>query len=162
MKVSLRIASTTKPDKTYDIFNAHTVKALELSVQSINAASMIKKYPHLKGITLESYSHVKPRILIGVDNGKLGLPRGFREGRDGEPIATKTKLGWVVHGTVKNTTSVDPQHSVIHHHLHICNCNVKEDSDIQQPVKSFFSVESLGVSKPENTIESVQDRRAPF
>ena len=41
-------------------------------------------------------------ILIGNDHADSLLHREFRVGRDGEPMAFKTKLGWLLMGASKH------------------------------------------------------------
>jgi hypothetical protein len=36
--------------------------------------------------------------LIGVGHSKLGLPFCVRQSTWNQPVATKTRLGWIVHG----------------------------------------------------------------
>lgn len=153
-RVNLEISSSLKEDKRFQIRSARTVQSLDLPTQSVSIKNLSSKYPHLKGVNIESYDQVKPRILIGLDNGKLGLPRGYREGKDNEPIATKTLLGWVVHGA--SGESSNDKHTNAYHHFHICDC----DKQLHQLVKDLYSTESLGGTKNMNTLESASEQHA--
>jgi len=44
----------------------------------------------------------KPTILIGEDHAHLTLERESVESDNGGPIASRTKLGWMVHGRLND------------------------------------------------------------
>ncbi|XP_050093846.1 uncharacterized protein LOC126576581 [Anopheles aquasalis] len=71
---------------------------LLLPQQSLSLSQLQARYGHLQGVPAASYSNVSPRILIGVKHIQLGLTLKCKEGRLGEPVAMKTRLGWTVCG----------------------------------------------------------------
>lgn len=48
--------------------------------------------------------NVQPRMLIGLQHTHLLTSRKTVEGREGEPVAKKTKLGWVVFGRSQSSS----------------------------------------------------------
>lgn len=96
MQVSLQVSALG--GKTFQISKAHTVASLALPAQSLCVTDLLSRYDHLRGLPLTSYDHVRPRLLIGMDNCHLGREQNVAEGRIGEPIAAKTRLGWIVYG----------------------------------------------------------------
>ncbi|CAL8103429.1 unnamed protein product [Orchesella dallaii] len=101
--VSLKISgmSADEPmEKKYLLKDVRTVKNLRLPSQPLEAFNMRKQWKHLELIPFLNVNKNPPLILLGQDNIQLSAPREIVEGAEGEPIATLTKLGWVVHGKV--------------------------------------------------------------
>lgn len=95
MRVTLQLSGHEKSSERFKLNNVRTVQNLSLPVQSVSPDELGTKFPHLQGLPLAQYSEAL-RILIGIDNGKLGLPLKIKEGSWTKPIATKTRLGWTV------------------------------------------------------------------
>lgn len=115
-----------------------------------------ERYAHLRETALEGYHAAVPRILIGVDNSKLGLPLEICEGKWTEPVATRTtRLGWTVHGNNKNATDTTSDANTSQHCFHACRCS--PDRELHLMVKHFFSMESYGVRKVETLPESAEE-----
>ena len=93
VKLSLKISGVRNFREVYEIQEVHTVRDLALPKQSVSASHLATKYNHLKGMPLTSYDNVSPRILIGMNNYRLGHTLKSREGSENEPIISKTRLG---------------------------------------------------------------------
>lgn len=113
MRVVLGISGKGENQHKYRIKDVRTVKSLNLPKQKINKAELVKEYP-LEKIPFEDFDD-EPRILIGLDNIKLGLSREYVEGKWTEPIASKTLLIWVVHG--QNGYSSNSESKMVQHHI---------------------------------------------
>ncbi|XP_065086466.1 uncharacterized protein LOC135708344 [Ochlerotatus camptorhynchus] len=77
------------------------------------------------------------------------MPLKCREGHKGEPVATKTRLGWCVYGG-GNAKTVG------------VSCHISEvqpETDLHEVVKRYFEQEDTG-TKPVVELESVEDTRA--
>uniref|UniRef100_A0A182NPY0 Peptidase aspartic putative domain-containing protein n=1 Tax=Anopheles dirus TaxID=7168 RepID=A0A182NPY0_9DIPT len=98
LEVNLQISSVHRGAKVYDLRNVHTLRELMLPTQTLPIQELVTLYPHMKGLPIDSYTNVVPRILIGVNNIHLGKPLRCVEGKFDEPIAAKTRLGWTVFG----------------------------------------------------------------
>ncbi|XP_065076520.1 uncharacterized protein LOC135700058 [Ochlerotatus camptorhynchus] len=135
--------------------DVRTVEELQLPFQSLDMAHLAEKHTYLRGLPVESYSNVRPRILIGLRHANLMLVRRSREGTIGEPIAVKTNLGWTVYGgwTMENSLNNTS------HTYHICTCNEQSETYLNQMVKDYFSIDSL-VVKPNQLRMSKDDERA--
>ncbi|XP_013145917.1 PREDICTED: uncharacterized protein LOC106109067 isoform X2 [Papilio polytes] len=55
-----------------------------------------------------SYDAEPPQLVIGLDNWELIITREFKKGEPGQPVASNTKLGWVLHGV--DIGSAEPIH----------------------------------------------------
>ncbi|XP_058816775.1 uncharacterized protein LOC131680070 [Topomyia yanbarensis] len=157
MKLDLEVSGTGEVQKKYRLAGAHTVAGLDLFHQTVDTELMCKEYPHLRGIPIESYINVQPRILIGIDNANLTFPLKGREGKMYEPIATKTRLGWIVHGGSNTGEAVVGHHS---HSVQTCPCSERSDGMLQQAVREYFSLDGLGIYRPEKQLYSAADQRA--
>lgn len=54
-------------------------------------------YRHLIGLPIADIKD-QPKILIGQDNINLIVARKIAQGPENVPIATKTSIGWILHG----------------------------------------------------------------
>ena len=76
-----------------------TSACLNLPVQTMNISAMKRRWQHQESILLTSATQAcKPRISIGQDNAHLTIAPEVHEGPPNSPVATKTKLGWVIDG----------------------------------------------------------------
>ena len=77
----------------------------------------------------------KVTVLIGTNQSDLLVHRDYRTGKDDEPVAVKTALGWlIVGGTKFNKLNM--------------NCNVINSNDIDvlnENIKRFWSIDSYGI-----------------
>ena len=149
-RVSLRISGSHHNAKEFRISDARTVKKLSLPKQSLN--ENISTYTHLRQLPINTFDNAIPKILIGIDNWQLGVPLRVKEGNWDDPVATKTRLGWVIHGKQRGLPA---NHNV--HHFHVCEC--KDDNSLHKLVKDYFSIESLGIRVSETNLESKDDQR---
>ncbi|CAG7723450.1 unnamed protein product, partial [Allacma fusca] len=107
LNVSLSISSG-KGEDIYPLNNVHTMSDLSLPVQSVNFPQLRKKWNYLTKVVVKSLSEAKPQILIGQDNYHLIAPREIVEGPPNAPLATRTKLGWVIYGSLPTLNASDP------------------------------------------------------
>lgn len=152
-----RLAITGVQDraKQFTLDEVRTVKELQLPHQSLDMDEMKERYPHLRGLPIKSYERVRPRILIGMKHVHVSLVLQSREGKPEQPIATKTRLGWTVCGaSYENRGS-----SMVHYTFHI-GTTATSDEDLHQAMKEYFSLDSMGVVKSNQSLLSSEDQRA--
>ncbi|XP_058826816.1 uncharacterized protein LOC131686839 [Topomyia yanbarensis] len=160
VKLSLEISGINSESKTYLLPKVHTVGHLALPRQSVSFDDMARRYSHLQGLRIESYSNVSPRILIGIDNCRLGHAIDSHEGDVDEPTATKTRLGWLVYGPCSFTPSLSAPENAAHHSFHICPCSKEVDANLQMSLKEYFSLDSMGVADATKLMLSKDGERA--
>lgn len=160
VKLALEISGTHNKNKKYQLPKVHTVRDLSLPRQSVAMKELANRYCHLKGLPVDSYSDVSPRILIGIDNCKLGNTLDVIEGEENEPTAAKTCLGWLVYGPCSLGYGTSATNYNAYHSFHICPCSKEADVDLQRAVKDYFSLDSLGVTKQTQLLLSKDDERA--
>lgn len=157
-KVSLEISGVRNPAKRFRLDDVHTVDKLKLPLQTLAFEKLAEKHRHLKGLPVDSYWDVRPQILIGMNHVQVGRNLLTKEGSALEPIASKTRLGWIVYGP-----SLDQNQNVnssLFHNFHICKASHASEDDLHKLVKSFFALDSLGISKPAKPILTSEDERA--
>ncbi|XP_055542827.1 uncharacterized protein LOC129728415 [Wyeomyia smithii] len=120
---------------------------------------LVHQYDYLTDLPTDSYQNVQPRILIGVDNCYLGHALDSREGMIHEPIAARTRLGWIIFGPL-STAAPAVSDSPACNNLHICACCERKDAELHNTVKAYFSLDSLGVARFTKPLLSKDDDRA--
>ncbi|XP_055591192.1 uncharacterized protein LOC129743240 [Uranotaenia lowii] len=151
--------SGTRGGEKYRLSKVHTVENLSLPQQTLKMAKLASEYEHLDGVSADSYHNVRPRILIGIDNCRLGQALDSREGGKDEPIAARTRLGWIVFGPC-STTSHPTTNFTAHHSIHVCSCCEQSDADLHNMVKTYMSLDSTGVMSSVKPLLSKDDERA--
>ncbi|XP_058816370.1 uncharacterized protein LOC131679655 [Topomyia yanbarensis] len=136
----------------HSLSDVRTVSKLDLPRQSLRYAELAETFPYLKGLPIDDYDQAVPRILIGNDNAHVTSTLKLRDGRPGEPIAAKSRLGWTVYGS-----NQDKSGDIVHS-FHICECQEAEQT-LHELVEKFFSVESLGIMEVAHP-ESAKTQRA--
>ncbi|XP_055589201.1 uncharacterized protein LOC129741485 [Uranotaenia lowii] len=154
--VNLRVSGSNKSfERSYSLSEVRTVRELNLPKQSLITTDMKRKYPHLNNIPFESYRDAVSRILIGLDHAHLGNAFKTREGRFNQPIAVKSRLGWIVFG---NCAETEPASFFVNmHSIPRCECN--DDDSLQKLVKNYFSLDSIGISHS-SPLMSTYDQKA--
>ncbi|XP_065078771.1 uncharacterized protein LOC135701764 [Ochlerotatus camptorhynchus] len=138
--------------KVYQLSEVYTVENLGLPEQSIDVDELAKQYKHLQRLPVKSFQRATPGLLIGVNNIHLLNTAKIREGKEQEPIAAKTRIGWVVCGCLRGE-----ENQFLHRQMHICA--ELTELDLHNYVREFFSVESIGVAVAPN-LEGKDDQRA--
>lgn len=147
-------------NKVYSI-KARSVSELNLPLQDFSVVDC-NKYVNLKMLKDKlCTSKLRPEILIGQDNYHLLLSLQTCLGKPNEPVATRTPLGWCVHGIVPVPRNARRSHSTFHtYRLDDVMEEGAEDClrDLHDQVQRSFSLESMGISgKPR---ENINDDRA--
>lgn len=130
--ISLEISGDQK--EIYTLNNIKTVKNIDLPIQSFNAKDLPEKYKSFKSLPI-NYSNAKPRILLGLSHSSYAYAKNSEE-KDGL-IASNTKLGWIIHGSMK--TNNENVSSPLCLHLD------HEKDDLNLLVKNYINSENLGI-----------------
>ncbi|XP_055623744.1 uncharacterized protein LOC129767148 [Toxorhynchites rutilus septentrionalis] len=125
--------------KRYKLSEVYTVDNLGLPQQTTDYAELAARYTHLEKLPVKSFKSAIPGILIGQSNCHLLATLKLREGKLNEPVATKTRIGWAVCGSLRSSQTSD-----VHKQLHMYA--VPTTVDLHEYVQRFFDIESLGVA----------------
>lgn len=153
-RVSLTVSGVEENAESICLRNVRTIPraALDLPKSSRDILQLQDQYPYLKDIKIPQPFDKKPDLLIGLEHAKLGLAKQTREGTWNEPVASRTSLGWVIHGKQKFTTT-----PIIQRNFVVCECD--HENQIHQLIENFFSTEAFGVNAVKKR-EAEDDKRA--
>ena len=113
---------------------------------SIASPEEIKKWPHLKDLRLPRANQADVTILIGQDVTEALWPLELRKGKEGEPYATRTPLGWTLNGPL---STEDMEESAISNFI---QADVALDRQVEQFWKLDTS-EALADCSPQMSVD---------
>ncbi|XP_045765275.1 uncharacterized protein LOC123867328 [Maniola jurtina] len=125
-------------EEEFTLRNARTVQRLMFTKQNIEQREL-RDCVHLQKIEDKLiYKNASPKILIGQDNWELLLALEIRTGRRDQPVASNTRLGWVLHGC----------RTSYHENVAFCGHIIlkEQDNKMENMRKEFFNMEALGIS----------------
>ncbi|XP_065365403.1 uncharacterized protein LOC135958426 [Calliphora vicina] len=143
-RVNLHISGPNKIKYTLPV---RTVKQLSLPSQSINYKNLCNQYPHLKGLPINDFTNAEPSVLLGINNLKFCIPTRVKEGKNNEPIAIRTRLGWLLCGN----SNID-QTKQIEYNFHTCECDCQNENKLNYLIKQFYSLEMAGITNTTSMI----------
>ncbi|XP_062557612.1 uncharacterized protein LOC134222478 [Armigeres subalbatus] len=136
--LALKISGVSDTNDVFELSEVHTVRDLSLPKQSVSIS----------------------QLATNMDNCRLGHASRSIEGSENEPVASKTRLGWMVYGPCSIESGTIISSNSGHHSFHICACVNEEDKDLNAAMKEYFSIESLGVSAASKSLPSKDEERA--
>lgn len=152
--VTLQISGIGIEARRFKLTGVRTMQNLNLPRQSVDMAIICDWYKQMRGLPIESYDGAVPKLLIGVDNAYLGVALRHVCGLTAGPLAAKTRLGWTICGPLREATITtrvaERVMTIIPNWL----------TELHQAVKDHFSLDSVGIYRPADALESRQDRRA--
>lgn len=121
---------------------ARTIKNLKLMRQSVPAKLLDEE--HLRDLAKDEvcYDSAYPGILIGADHWEYIVSQELRVGKPNQPAASRTQLGWVIHGTVPRRV-IGVQDSVLH--IHTADDIERQNQQLQELVEKHFSIDAMGI-----------------
>ncbi|CAH0730313.1 unnamed protein product, partial [Brenthis ino] len=126
---------------------ARTIKNMKLHQQSIPSALL--KQEHLRDLPKEEvcYDQAHPGILVGTDHWEYIVSRELRVGGPNQPAASRTQLGWVVHGTAPRSV-IHNQDGVLHVFTVEPGGGLKKQQDqrLHDLVEEHFRIDALGIA----------------
>ncbi|XP_017479997.1 PREDICTED: uncharacterized protein LOC108369409 [Rhagoletis zephyria] len=136
--------------KRYKLRRVYGVSNLQLPSQSLSKAELSCDDTHVSKLPIQTYSQVRPKLLIGLDHCHLGLPSATLKINMNGPFAASTELGWVVYGPTTNKQRSLP--TCVH-------VNNQSEQSLHNLMADYFDTESFGI-RPSPPIESEADARA--
>jgi hypothetical protein len=125
-----------------------TSPSLPVTTENMACQQDIAKWEHLQGIKIPQIE-AEIDLLIGSDVPEALQPEEVRKGRNGQPYATRTILGWVVNGPLGRE----------HHPNHIASA-IKTDVELSQQFEGYCNREFNDSSYDGRTSMSQEDKRA--
>ncbi|XP_059048547.1 uncharacterized protein LOC131843810 [Achroia grisella] len=135
------------------VMTARTLTGMNLLSQSI--PEKLLDLEHLQDLKQEDlcYENKKPQLLIGTDNWQLIVSRELRMGKKNQPAASKTQLGWVIHGSVPKKIIKQDCENI----LHVVNV-ISQGDHLEEMIKKHFEIDALGIATEKKL--NKQDQRA--
>ena len=130
-----------------DVFVADKIN---VTTDHLMPAEWLTRWPHLRGVELHSLSdHTEVELIIGLNSSLGHITSLPLHGREGEPSAHQTPLGWVVFGPTGSPSGLNPVHV---HHMHL----VDDTSDLLQRhfEQDFWEKKACTVIE-----DSIEDKR---
>ncbi|KAL7726341.1 hypothetical protein ACLKA6_001558 [Drosophila palustris] len=149
--LTVNVSAMKLDTRQYTLKGVRTVTDLDLPEQSLQS-QLLRSRSHLFALPIEPYTEVRARIIIGLDNIKTTVPLEMREAEGDDIIATRCRLGWAVYGRAVKEDATIPRL------LHICQCS--ETRGMDDALKNYFSLESLGITVTSSPLRSKDDERA--
>jgi hypothetical protein len=155
-RVSVRISGIGS-DRVYKIYDVRTVDDIGVSPLTLKASNLQKSFHHLKSIPLYDLENAKLQILFGIEHPSLLVEQDYKEGKFNEPIASLTRLGWVISGKVPIKKTKKYYENV----MTICECRDPQlfNGSIHSMVQRFFTTQDVGVKLPDYNAESRDEKR---
>jgi hypothetical protein len=112
-------------------------------------SSSVNHLDHLKDLNLVNVAPEDIKILIGANVPKAHLQLDIREGKEGDPVAIHTKLGWCVLGghTVEGVQAT-------------VNLIQTQEDQLNHQIHQFWDIESFGVTAKFKHPCSFEDQQA--
>ena len=125
-----------------------TIKNLNLPMQSVDYTDLAKRFPYLQDLPIKNYRQVKLTILIGLNQSHLLVAMEKRMGKENEPIAIRSKLGWPIFRNISYHNNTN--------HVMV----VQEDEILRKMVDRYFTEETPEVKIVMKLPESAANIRA--
>ena len=122
---------------------------LQVGAASYNVVALKRKFKNLRCFSNEEMDLNKVKILLGQNAFSLIRPVQYREGRENEPWAVKTPLGWTLSGPIDKPDDDDESAYFAR----------SEEQELSAQVQNWWAIESYG-STVDVTSRSKEDKRA--
>ena len=154
-RVSLHIRGVSS-DQWYEMSGVRTKHNLSLPAQTVDVRCVADAWPHLSDVQFPTHGEEAPVLLIGQDQVDLTVAREVCEGPRNAPLATRTKLGWVLQGNV----TLPRFRACVDTDFVFTAWTETENDALHQLVKDSFSLENFGVKLLGSQLKSEELNRA--
>ena len=125
MLISLSVTSLAD-GKEVELNDVLTKDTIPLSAIALPTAVEHERMQHLQGVELHELENKSVGLLIGVDNHSVFRHFDERHGKDGEPDAIQTVLGWTLFGVMVMTQAKERLHQRCAINPNLCESNPLE------------------------------------
>lgn len=109
----------------------HAIVMNTLNIPHNKIDNVVKNnYKHLHDISFPTLYQSDVTVLIGADHPELHLHQEFKTGNPGDPVAVKTKLGWMLMGGKRKENNI--------------NCNHLSKNSISENLERFWEIDTYG------------------
>ncbi|XP_055307836.1 uncharacterized protein LOC129571970 [Sitodiplosis mosellana] len=137
-------------EKSFNLSIDAYITAHITTIRPISAETMAS-WSHLNSIQLADPDFAENKaidLLIGTQTFGEIIESGLIKGQQNEPIAQKTKLGWITSGSYKaNTTSELIQCLEMAEEDEVIYTNILTDENLSEQLKAFWEIEEINAKK---------------
>ena len=116
---------------------------LPININNMGRSEDLNGWEHLRDVEIPKVDADKVTLLIGQDVPKALMPIDLRTGKPGDPYATKTALGWTLHGPLGGRTSSSgtaiANFVQVNHDLRNLNQQILEDEPKVKKAKVYHT-----------------------
>ncbi|XP_052267583.1 uncharacterized protein LOC127869235 [Dreissena polymorpha] len=132
--------------------NVWSVKRLPISKNSAASAKDISRFHYVADLNIPSVGAGDVMLLIGTDAPEAHIPLDVQTGKQNQPYAIRSRLGWVVRGPVQSTSDTYIGNDV--------NVNFSQSRDVLlQQLERMWTTDFNDVINCEKELFSVEDKR---
>ena len=115
---------------------------LPININNMGRSEDLNGWKHLRDVEIPKVDADKVTLLIGQDVPKALMPIDLRTGKPGDPYATKTALGWTLHGPLGGRTSSSGTTAIanfvqVNHDLRNLNQQILDDDPEVKKAKVY-------------------------
>lgn len=133
-----------------------TLPIVARPAHTIDWEAMLERWSHLADLPLKS-SGGQVDILLGMDNAHLMIPTEIRHGSPHQPIAFRTRLGWIVLGKIDEGDHPLPRTLARLHHVSATMAEFEQG--LVDQLRRFCDTEAFGTEHQEECV-SPENRTA--
>ena len=145
-RVAAMRISDVDENEFLELPSVYTTSAIAVSSGNTVKGGDLQQWSHLRDLPVSQIGATEVTVLIGQDNADLLAQLEVRRGPPGAPIATKTRLGWCVHGPVKYEQQNAANYKA--------TCYEACTLDVQ--LEKFWKIESVGAEDKAMSREDLQ------
>ena len=132
---------------------AFVLPKITATITPVDWTALQDELPHLKGVPFSKPPDSTVDMLIGIDAPDLHSVVDERPGKQGEPIARRTPLGWICFGpTIETSTRQQKIHTTTMLGI------PPEQPELEQMVRSLFELEMTPTPAMNQEPMSVEDQ----
>ena len=102
--VNLEVSDMSS-ENVLELMEVYARPHLPININNMGRSEDLNGWEHLRDVEIPKIDAGKVTLLIGQDVPKALMPIDLRTGKPGDPYATKTALGWTLHGPLGGRTS---------------------------------------------------------
>ena len=120
-------------------------------MQSVSKEDL-NQFKYLRTIPYQTYKNVCRKVLIGLNKDYVCNPLKSVDGSSADLIASKTRLGWVIH----SGNSSSAENTVGYYNIEHCSCDLEMEK-LEKIVSEYLSLED---TRKKYNLVSPADERA--
>jgi len=151
-RVKFKLAPLDSTDDQVIQFDAWTIDSVCSPLAAVDVD--VARYPHLRNIKLADTFSTEPccvDLLVGADQYYKLVQSTIKKGRPGTPVATKSRLGWLLSGPIPGSTGREETTAML---------SVTRIESPHDELKRFWELEAIGILDQQTNQMSAEEEDA--